>query len=198
MCLIERARTLEEEALRVQGEQKRSTVDAPMELLALAEEGRRRHIAEPEPSALAHKALQSRLAAASTSDALKEIISSIERFFPDAAKDQASGQINLGRWGQAYSNDPGAFYRDRTTPAEVRRALNRRLWGDAFAKLLEVQAAQDPHSAIDLASLAERQLPERPQLATKLLNTGLDQARQDLGSLRLAEVKALCRPIERS
>jgi len=100
-ALLQRARSLEEEALRLEGERKSATVDAPKELLALAEEGRRRQIAEPEPSALAHKALQSRLAAANSSDGLKEVIASIEHFFPEAAKDQASGRINLGRWSQA-------------------------------------------------------------------------------------------------
>jgi len=188
-ALIQRAASLAAEALRLEGEQKRATVDAPKEWLALAEEARRRNIAEPEPSALAHKALQAMLAAASKSDSLKAIIPLIERFFPEAAKDQTSGQIGLGRWNQAYTNDPGAAY--RAAPADVRKALNRRLWADAVAKLLEVQAALDPRSAIELASRAETELPDRPQLATKLLNTGLDQARQNLGSLRLAEVRAL-------
>ncbi len=41
------------------------------------------------------------------------------------------------------------------------------------------------------ASKAETELPDRPQLARNLLNTGLDRARQDLGSLRLSEVRAL-------
>jgi hypothetical protein len=188
-ALIQRARSLEAEALQLEGEQKRLTVDAPKELLALAEEARRRKIAEPEPSALAHKALQAMLAAASKSGSVKQIVALIERFFPEAAKDRASCQIDLGRWNEAYANDPRAAY--RAAPADVRKALNRRLWADAVAKLLEVQAALDPRSAIELASMAETELPDRPQLATKLLNTGLDQARQNLGSLRLAEVRAL-------
>ena len=188
-ALIQRARSLEEEALRLEGERKQLTVDAPKELLALAEEGRRRHIAEPEPSALAHKALQSKLAAASNSDALKEVISSIERFFPEAAKDQASGRIDLGRWSQAYSNNPVAAY--RTAPADVRKALDRGLWADAVAKLAGIPSRSGPSLGLELASRAETELPDRPQLATKLLNTGLDQARQNLGSLRLAEVRAL-------
>jgi len=192
-ALIQRARSLEAEALRLESEQKRVTVDAPKEWLALAEEARRRNIAEPEPSALVHKALQAKLAAASKSDSVKEVIPLIERFFPEAARDRASGQIDLGRWNEAYANDPGAAY--RAAPADVRKALNRRLWADAVAKLLEVQAALDPRSAIELASRAETELPDRPQLATKLLNTGLDQARQNLGSLRLAEVKALAQAI---
>ena len=195
-ALIQRARSLEAEALQLEGEQKRLTVDAPKELLALAEEARRRKIAEPEPSALAHKALQAMLAAASKSGSVKQIVALIERFFPEAAKDRASCQIDLGRWNEAYANDPRAAY--RAAPADVRKALNRRLWADAVAKLLEVQAALDPRSAIELASMAETELPDRPQLATKLLNTGLDQARQNLGSLRLAEVRAWRRPIERS
>ena len=70
-ALLQRTRSLDEEALRLEGERKSLTVDAPKELLALAEDGRRRHIAEPEPSALAHKALQSRLAAANSSDAIE-------------------------------------------------------------------------------------------------------------------------------
>ncbi|MGA2699960.1 MAG: hypothetical protein ABSH35_02520 [Isosphaeraceae bacterium] len=192
-ALIQRARSLEAEALRLESEQKRVTVDAPKEWLALAEEARRRNIAEPGPSALVHKALQAKLAAASKSDSVKEVILLIERFFPEAARDRASGQIDLGRWNEAYANDPGAAY--RAAPADVRKALNRRLWADAVAKLLEVQAALDPRSAIELASRAETELPDRPQLATRLLNTGLDQARQNLGSLRLAEVRALAQAI---
>ena len=188
-ALIQRGRALEEEALRLEGERVRSTVDAPKELLALAEEGRRRHIAEPGPSALAHKAFQSKIAAANNSEALKEVVTAIERFFPEAAKDRVSGQIDLSRWSQAYANNPVAGY--RSAPADVRKALDRRLWADAVAKLLEAQAALDPRSALELASKAETELADRPQLAKKLLNAGLDQARQNLGSLRLAEVKAL-------
>jgi tetratricopeptide (TPR) repeat protein len=88
-------------------------------------------------------------------------------------------------------NNPGAVYRDRATPAQVRKALDRSLWADAEARLLELQAALDPRSALELASRAETELPDLPQLATRLLNTGLDQSRQNLGSLRLAEVRTL-------
>ncbi len=188
-ALIQRARSLEVEALRLEGDQTRATVDAPKEWLALAEEARRRRIAEPEPSALAHKALRARLAAASKSESLTELISLIERFFPEASRDRASGQIDVSRWNQAYTTEPGAAY--RSAPADVRKALDRRLWADAVSRLLEVQASLDPRSALDLATKAETELPDRPELATKLLNTGLAQAGQNLGSLRLAEVKAL-------
>lgn len=92
-------------------ELKRATVDAPREWLALAEEARRRNIAEPEPSALAHKAFRARLAAASRSAAIQELLSAIERFFPRAATDRASGRIDLTRWNQACTNDPGTSYR---------------------------------------------------------------------------------------
>ena len=178
-ALIQRARSLEVEALRLEGEQTRTTVDAPKEWLALAEEARRRRIAEPEPSALAHKALRARLAAASKSESLKELISLIERFFPEASRDQASGLVDVSRWNQAYTTEPGAAY--RSAPADVRKALDRRLWADAVSRLLEVQASLDPRSALDLATRAETDLTDRPELATKLLNTGLDQAGQNIG-----------------
>jgi hypothetical protein len=188
-ALIQRARSLEAEVLQLQSERTRGTVDAPKEWLALAEEARRRNVGDP--SAMAHKAFQAMLAAASKSDSVKDIIPLIERFFPEASQDRAAGQIDLGRWNEAYGNDPGAAY--RAAPAEIRKALNRRLWADAVAKLLEIQAALDPRSAIELASRAETELPDRQQLATRLLNTGLDHARLNLGALRLAEVKALAR-----
>jgi tetratricopeptide (TPR) repeat protein len=190
-ALIQRARSLEEEALRVEGQRKIATVDAPNELLALAEQGRRRRIAEPEPSALAHQALQSQFVAAGDIESLKKVIASIERFFPEAAKDQAAGRIDLGRWSRAYSKNPWELYRDQSTPAHVRKALDRRLWTDAVAKLLELQASLDPRSALDMTSRAETEIPEKPEFAAKLLTLGLDQARQNLGSLRLSEVRAL-------
>ena len=56
--LIQRARSLEADALQLESEQTRATIDAPKEWLALAEEARRKKVAEPVPSALAHKALR--------------------------------------------------------------------------------------------------------------------------------------------
>ena len=188
-ALLQKGRSLEADAWRVEAELKRATVDAPREWLALAEEARRRNIAEPEPSALAHKAFRARLAAASRSDAIQDLLSAIERFFPRAATDQASGRTDLTRWNQAYTNDPGASY--RSAPANIRRGLDRKLWTDGLEKLLEAQAAEDPHSAVRLAARAESDLPERPPLAAKLLNRGLDSARQNLSSLRRDEVMAI-------
>jgi tetratricopeptide (TPR) repeat protein len=76
-------------------------------------------------------------------------------------------------------------------PPDARKALDRRLWADALQALLERQAADDPLAAITLAPRAETELPERPELAARLLNQGLEQASRDPTSLRLAEVKAI-------
>jgi tetratricopeptide (TPR) repeat protein len=187
--LIQRARTIQAEALRLEGEARRVGVDAPGEWLALAEEGRRRNIPEPDPSALAHKAFQAKLAATSKSDAIASLISAIEKFFPQASKDRASGSVELGRWQQAYTNDPAGAYRGTT--ANLRLALDRRLWADAVQRSLEMQAAEDPARALALSQRAEEELPERPQLATDLLNRGLEVARQNLGALRLPQVKSI-------
>lgn len=188
-ALLQRARSLEADALQVEAKQTRVTVDAPREWLALAEEGRRRNIAEPYLSALAHKASRAMLAAASGSAAVQDVLSAIERFFPKAATDQASGRIDLTRWNQVYSKDPGATY--RSAPADIRPGLDRQLWADGLEKLLEAQTAEDAHSAVRLAARAETDLPERPTLATKLLNRGLDSARENLSSLRRDEVMTI-------
>jgi hypothetical protein len=187
--LIQRARAIQAEAMRIEAEQKRVAVDAPAEWLALAEEGRRKNIPEPDPSALAHKAFQARLAAMDKSEALKEVISAIERFFPEAAKDQESGKIPLGQWERAYADDPATTY--RTVPANLRKALNRRLWADAIQRLLETQASEEPAMAAGLAQRAESELPERPRLASALLTQGLAASQRNVGTLRLSEVKSM-------
>jgi hypothetical protein len=193
-ALLQRARAIEADALRLESEQQRLTVDAPKQWLELAENARRTNVAEPEPSALAHKALQAQLAAAGSSESCKAVIAAIERFFPNAAKHAAAGSALPPRWEAAYTNDPGGAY--RAAPNDIRTALDRRLWADATQKCLELQAAEDPPAAIALASEAETKVPDRPQLVSKLLRSSIDQIRSNLGSLRLAELKAaagLCR-----
>jgi tetratricopeptide (TPR) repeat protein len=187
--LVQRARSIQADALRIESEQKRGVVDAPSKWLELAEEGRRKRVDEPSPSALAHKAFQAKLAAAGRSDDLKSLLSAVERFFPQAAGDKDAGQVPLGRWGEAYANDPAGAY--RSAPANLRKPLDRRLWADVLQRLLQQQAAEDPRSATSLATRSEAELPERPRLATELLELGLQAAQRDVGSLRLSEVKSI-------
>ena len=176
--LIQRGKAIQAEALRIEAERKQVTVDAPAQWLALAEEARRRNIPEPDPSALAHKAFQAKIAAAKGRE-IDDVIAAINRFFPQAAKDLASGRIELGRLEEAYRSDPAAAYRE--APAGLRAALNRRLYADALQRLLETEAAEDPARGVALAQQAEAELPERPSLATQLLTQGLDAVRRNLG-----------------
>jgi hypothetical protein len=189
--LLQRARSLWTEAMRLEAEQKRSIVDAPAEWLRLADDARRRNLPEAESGALVHKAIRARLGQASKIPELDQIKSVIELYFPKAVVDQDAGRVNLARWEQSYANDPYVAY--QRAPADIRRALDRRIWADALAKRLQVQAAADPLSALSLIARAETELPERPQLAEMLLRTGLDAARQNLGALRKDEVKSMGR-----
>ena len=97
--LIQRGKAIQAEALRIEAERKQVTVDAPAQWLALAEQAQRRNIPEPDPSALAHKAFQAKIAAAKGRE-IDDVIAAINRFFPQAAKDLASGTIPLGRAGR--------------------------------------------------------------------------------------------------
>jgi tetratricopeptide (TPR) repeat protein len=188
-ALVQRARDIQAEALRLEAEARRGAVDAPGEWLALAEEGRRRKIPEPAPSALAHKAFRARLARIQSIPEANELVAAIERFFPESANDFDAGRMTLGRWEQAYSEDPATAY--QTCPAALRKALDRRLWADATKLLLERQAAEDPPSSVQLADRAASLLPERPEFSRDLLNAGLELAASDLRSLRLADVRAM-------
>lgn len=188
-ALRERARTIEGEALRIESDMKRLGVDAPREWLAMAQEARRRRVPEPEPSALGHRAFKARLAAATTAGELTALIKEITEFFPGAAGDRASGQINLARWEVPYNDDPAGTYRAATPP--IRHALDRRIWADATARLLELQAAEDLPAALAAADQAATVIPEKSNLPAQLIDKAATNSRKDLENLRLREVKAL-------
>jgi len=188
-ALLDRAKALDGDALRIEGKMKRLGVDAPREWLAMAQDARRRQVAEPGPSALAHRALRAQLAAATSAADLKAVIQEIEAFFPEASTDKASGTMNLAGRLDAYANDPATVYGEE--PARVRKALDRRLWADANERFFDSLASEDLQSALAVAERALAILPERPNLSTQLLEKAGRRARQDLGALRLSEVKVL-------
>jgi tetratricopeptide (TPR) repeat protein len=187
--LLKRARALEAELLWMEGDRKRTAVDAPQEWLAMAQDARRRNVPEPGPSAWAHRALRAKLAAAGGVADLLAVIKDIESMFPDAIADRASTRINLGPWEAPYAKDAAESY--RTASPTVRKALDRRLWADATERLLELQASQDLPAAIAMSERAATQLPEKPDLPARLLTKYVNSYRQNLSSLRLGEVKAL-------
>jgi hypothetical protein len=188
-ALRDRARTIEGDALRIESKMKRLGVDAPREWLSMAQEARRRQVPEPGPSELAHRALKAKLAVATTAADLTAVIQDINNFFSEAATDKESGRINLARWVAGYEENPAATYHD--APPPVRKALDRRIWADATARLLELQAAQDLPSAIAAADQATSFVPERTTLPAQLIEQATTTARQDLANLRLSEAKAL-------
>ena len=191
-ALLDRAKALEGDALRIEGEMKRLGVDAPREWLAMAQDARRRQVAEPEPSALAHRAgsgAMRYLAAATNAADLNRVIQEINDFFPMAAADTDSGRVNLARWLQSYADNPAGTYRE--VSAQAKKALDRRLWADANERLLDVQISPDLQTAVDVSERARSTVPERPKLPAQLLEKATRLARQDLGTLRLSEVKLL-------
>jgi len=188
-ALMKRARALDGDALRIEADMKRMGVDAPQEWLAMAQEARRRQVPEPEPSALGHRALRAKLAAAASAADLQAVILEIEKFFRLASTDRESGQVNLARWAALYDEDPAPTY--RKAPPEVRKGLDRRLWAEATERFLDLQTTQDVQSTIDLAERAATILPEKPDLPARLIAKAIGFARQNLGALRQTEVKVL-------
>ena len=169
-ALMKRAEDLEAEAFRIETAVKRLGVDAPAEWLAKAKDARRRRVPEPEPAALAHRALRATLDAATDVQGLEAAIREIEEFFPRAKDDADSARTNLARWDELYAKDPAAAYRD--APANVRKALDRRLWADANERLLDEQPAGDLRAALALAQRATTLVPEKKELASRLIERG--------------------------
>lgn len=188
--LKKRAQAVEAEALRIEAAAKRSTVDAPDEWLKLAEQARKRKVPEPDPSALAHKAFRAKLDEATSPEQLKALQAAVERFFPGTAQDHESGRVPLGRWAEEYHKYPAVY---RTVPAEIRKPLDRRLWADVTARMLQRQAARDVRANLEVLNDAETLIPERPELIAELVDQAQTQARRDLPGLRYTEVQTIGR-----
>ena len=137
---------------------------------------------EPEPSAPGHRAFKTRLAAATTVPELTALIKEINEFFPKAAGDQASGRLNLARWEGPYGDDPAGTYR-ACLPRFAR--LNRRIWADATARVLELQASEDLNAALAAANRAAAAVPEKTTLPGQLIDNAAPAARRDLANLRI-------------
>ena len=192
-ALLRRARELEAEAFRIETEMKRLGVDAPQEWLAMAKDARRRRVPEPEPAALAHRALRAKLAGAADVPELEEVIQEIEKFFPKAATEPESARANVARWEELYAKNPATAYRE--APENARKAFDRRLWADANERLIDAQTTDDIPAALARAERATTLLPEKKELAAKLIDKAVGQARGRLGALRQSELKELCRSV---
>jgi tetratricopeptide (TPR) repeat protein len=189
-ALLERGRALDAEALRIEAD-RAGVADRPTLWLSLAQRARDHELPEPEPSALAHRALRARLASAHSAEELRALIADVARFFPRAAAPTGAVPPDLAKWEAPYAAHPADGY--RAAPAEVRTALDHRLWADATERLLQRQASNDPKKALALADQASAQLPDRPEVAETLTELGLGTSADDLGSLRLGDVESLAK-----
>jgi tetratricopeptide (TPR) repeat protein len=187
--LLARAREVEGEAIRFESDRPPSRDQASF-WLALADRARSHKVAEPEPSAQAHRGLRAALGAAKAVDELKDLRKRVEEFFPDAPGTRHAA-TDLTKWEKTYLNAPAAAY--RLAPSDARAALDHRLWADVTQQFLERRAVEDPKALITLAEEAGRLLPDRPELAGRFLEKGVTVASSDVGSLRQSEVDTLAK-----
>lgn len=189
-ALRARARQIETEVLR--DEAARPSADPSSHWLSLADRAREHEIAEPEPSALAHLGFRAAIKKSTAANDLGLVVGRLEQFFPEAKSVPVSGAgADLSGWKRAYELDPAAAYRSATE--SDRSAMNRRLWVDAKAKWLDRKAIESPNTSLELAEEAAARLPERPELATSLLQKALELATVDPLVLTVAEVERLAR-----
>lgn len=185
--LLARARDLEAEVVRLEGDRPPGR-DPAAHWLALADRARAHSVPEPEPSAQAHRGFRALLGQAKSLDELQATLEKVSAFFP-AAREPAAGAVDLSRWEKPYTNDAAAAYR-AAGPA-ARTGLDRRLWADVVQQIIERTAAEDPSRLLSLAEDAAARLPERPQVASALLERGLANSSKNAGTMRQGEVDAL-------
>ena len=167
---------------------KRLGVDAPSEWLYMAKDARRRQVAEPAPSELAHRAFKAKLAAATTSADLTTVIQEIKDFFPASPSDKESGRISLTQWEGRYGDDPASTYTE--APPQYARRLDRRIWAGT-PLVCSACRPQDVPSAVAAAGSGS-ECHSGDDHAAGPVEKATTTARQDLVNLRfLSEARAL-------
>ena len=150
----------------------------------MAQDARRRKVPEPEPSALAHRALRAKLAAATTrrrpagrDPGDRGVLS---RTPPT---DRESGRVNLARWEAPYAERPRGDLSRRPRPRCARRSTAGSgptpPSGCSICRPTATSRRPSP-----LAEQPRRMLPEKPNLPGQLIEKAVGTARQDLGTLR--------------
>ena len=193
-ALVKRGREIQADVIRAESDRP-NVRDPTAHWLALAERARTLKVPEPEPSAQAHRGFRAALATARTADEMKALVANIETAFPGARVPVADAP-DLSRWEKPYAINPADAY--RSAPADARVALDRRLLADALQQSLELRAKESPRSLLSLSEEAARRLPDRPLIAGRLLDQGVNSAAADVASLRQSEVDTLAKHFRES
>jgi tetratricopeptide (TPR) repeat protein len=187
-ALLDRARELDRDALRIEAE--RPAADPARHWLALAERAKDPRYPREESGALAHRGLRARLAAVKNSADAERLRKQIVGFFPNAQLEEGDA-AGAGKWLAVYAKDPADAY--RLALPDVRAYFDHQLWADTTERELDFQSAEapDPDAAIEVADRAESQLRDRPEVARRLLQNALTAATRDLGRLRQTQVEQI-------
>jgi tetratricopeptide (TPR) repeat protein len=187
-ALTGRAAEVAADALRIEGEARENR--AADRQIALAQAGRARGAAEPEPAALAHRGFRTRLVGLTDAAGARALAQEASAFFPAATRPVATpAPADAAPLAKAYETDPAAAYR-QASPA-LRATLDRDLVADLLAAALERSVAEAPDQGVVLADRAAAELADRPEVARRLREQGLAAMVRDLGSLREADVRAI-------
>ncbi len=179
-----RGADLEAEALRVEADRPGS------DALALFARSASRPIPEASRIALAHRGFRDRFARAASPAEYDALADQVENTLPAAADPKTPDAVDRDL-AEAYARDPAAAYRDATAPA--RAALDRRLRSDIVERSLIRRLEARPAEAAALAEAARARLPERPEIADRLRQRGLDEAETRVASMRQSEAEGLAR-----
>ena len=190
--LLKRAKEVEAECVRI--EAATPEVKTPDAVVAVARKARQAKVAEPTPSAVAHRGLLGLLAAARKPDDFQKLATEVEELFPDSKRVRGASPTGWAQTLAAYRASPEETY--LKADPEIRAALDRNLLADVREKGLMAQVEARPSDAFELATQARTVLPDRPQLAIQLRDRGLTAAEADVANLRESEVTNLARQFE--
>jgi tetratricopeptide (TPR) repeat protein len=184
-ALREKAAALCAEGIRL--EAARPGMQQPDATLRLARKARDLGAPEPEPSALVHRALRTKLSSENTATGFEQLVKDAEELLP-ASQSPAPVVADLNERLATYEKEPDDSY--RRAPEGVRRALDRRLYIDLVQKAFERHVAEHPDEALSLADRAREKLPDRPAVANALEADAIEHLTDDvhLNTMRRVEL----------
>lgn len=183
--LAERGVELEGDALWAEGTQPEA------DALTLAEQAAGRPVSPIIRNALLHRGFRDLIRKTDRVEDREALLQRIARDLPESVNPRPVSQLDPA-FAADFARDPASTYRTVTIPV-VRAYLDRQLWADLAQMIFEQKVRADPAQAGTLADAARKDLSDRPYLAERLRQTGLDQAEAGVTAMRQGEVEALAK-----
>lgn len=186
-ALLKKAQQIEGDAIRL--EVTRPGIKPPEKWIELARRARSSSVPEPIPSALAHQGLREAMTSATDLKSLEQLVTDLRQLLPQSSRSTRTISGEVAAWQARYLANPFQAYMD--APTEVQAGLDRLLVLDLEERWFLARSSSPGANFLALAAEARDRLPDRPQVARKLEDRGIEEAQASPAALPRADIQAM-------